>query len=90
MFGLTRRSSWRIDAMSSTSSTKTTASGSSSSRSNVSASSFACRSAPSAPISEGWISTNGQPRREAIPFANVVFPVPGGPKRTIAFGCSTA
>ena len=87
--GLTRRSSLRIEARSSTSSTKTTAAGTSSSSSNVSASSFACRSAPSAPISDGETSKNGQPSREAIPFANVVLPVPGGPKRMIAFGCTT-
>ena len=75
--GLTRRSSWRIEARSSTSSTKTTAAGSSSSSSKVSASSFACRSAPSAPISDGETSKNGQPSREAMPFANVVLPGAG-------------
>ena len=32
----------------------------------------------------GWISTKGQPSREAMPLANVVLPVPGGPKRTMA------
>ena len=78
----------RWDAISSTSSMNTTACSSSAISRNVS------RSAPARPLGsaasrEGNTSTNGHSRRDAIAFANVVFPVPGGPKRTTARGGTT-
>ena len=78
----------RLEAISSTSSMNTTACSSSLICSNV-----VRRPAATPPGSpdrrDGNTSTNGQSNRDATAFANVVFPVPGGPKSITARGGTT-